>query len=191
VRPLLDFGRQELRAFLASRKIEWVDDPMNADPRFSRARLRAAWPQLIELGLGPQRLADAAQHLGRARAALETMTEAFLGRGTRFADGAAAVDSVRLRMLPREVGLRALAKLLSLVSGEEYRPRFESLERLFDAILGDALAGGATLHGCIVAPAPVRDQVFGSATVAILREPVRKLREPAAPPARKRNDRPR
>jgi tRNA(Ile)-lysidine synthase len=181
VRPLLEFAKSGLRDFLRFRKVEWSEDPMNGDPRFARSRLRAAWPQLEGLGLSPSRIADAARHLARARAALENMTESYLQRGTRPGeDGAIALDPLRLKMLPREVGLRALAAVLSRVSGEEYRPRFDSLERLFDSILGSSLAGGATLHGCIVAPAASREPVFGAATITVARESPRKVREPAA-----------
>jgi tRNA(Ile)-lysidine synthase len=186
VRPLLGFGKAELRDFLRSQRVEWSEDPMNSDPRFARARLRAAWPQLEELGLLPSRIADAARHLARARAALEEMTDSYLQRGTRAAeDGAIALDPLRLKMLPREVGLRALAATLSKVSGEEYRPRFDSLERLFDSLLSGTLAGGATLHGCIVAPAIAGGQVFGSATVTVSRESPRKVKEPAVAQRRK------
>ena len=185
VRPLLDVRRDELREFLKAQRVEWSDDPMNADPRFGRARVRAAWPALQQLGLLPERVAGAAKHLARARAALEAMTEDFLRRGARFDDNGASLDPLRLKMLPREVGLRALAAVLSRVSGEEYRPRFDSLERLFDAILSGSLAGRGTLHGCIVAPALQREQMFGSATLAISRETRGKMKEPAAPPPRR------
>lgn len=189
VRPLLDISKEELRAFLTSRQIAWTEDPMNADTRFSRARMRAAWPQLCELGLFPQRIADAARHLARARLALEELTNGFLHRGVRFGGGGAALDPLRLKMLPREVGLRALAAVLSRVSGEAYRPRFESLERLFDSIVSGLLDGGATLHGCIVAPAAAADRVFGSATLTIQREAPRKVKEPAAPSRRRSHSR--
>jgi len=184
VRPLLDISKGDLRAFLKARKVEWAEDPMNADVRFSRAKIRAAWPQLCELGLLPQRIADAARHLARARAALDEMTDGFLQRGMRFGEGGAMLDPLRLKMLPREVGLRALASVLSRVSGEEYRPRFESLERLFDSIFSGSVGAGSTLHGCIVAPATAADRVFGSATITIQREPPRKVKEPAAPSRR-------
>lgn len=186
VRPLLDFSREELRDYLRGRGVEWRDDPMNADLRFGRARIRAAWPTLEDLGLTPQRLSDAAHHLGRARAALEEMTDGFLQRGARFGEAGAWLDPLRLRMLPREVGLRALALLLAKVSGAEYRPRFDSLERLFDSIADGSLGGGATLHGCVVAPAPGAHQMFGSATIAIFPEPERKTREPGTPSPRTR-----
>ncbi|MBS0273519.1 MAG: tRNA lysidine(34) synthetase TilS [Proteobacteria bacterium] len=173
VRPLLDMARIPLRDFLRAKKQAWIEDPMNGDPRFARSKLRAAWPQLEALGLTAQRVSDAADHLGRAREALDDMTAALLERAARFDDGGALVDSVRLKMAPREVGLRALAAALSRVSGEIYRPRFGKLERLFDTIRDGSLGGGATLHGCIVAPAPRAAFAFGTGTLIVRREPGR------------------
>ena len=175
VRPLLDMARAPLRDFLRGKKQSWLEDPMNDDPRFARSRLRAAWPQLEALGLTAQRVSDAAEHLGRAREALDDMTAALLLRAARFDDGGALVDSVRLKMAPREVGLRALAAILSRVSGEAYRPRFGKLERLFDSVRDGSLGGGATLHGCIVAPASRLVSAFGSGTLTVVREPGREL----------------
>jgi tRNA(Ile)-lysidine synthase len=40
IRPLLDVRRREVLRYLARRSIPFVEDPSNADPRFSRARLR-------------------------------------------------------------------------------------------------------------------------------------------------------
>ena len=49
------------------------------------------------------------------------------------------------------------------------------LEHLFDRMAGSAkLGGGATLHGCRIAPAPVRHQVFGPKTLVIARESSRR-----------------
>jgi tRNA(Ile)-lysidine synthase len=170
VRPLLEFPRAGLRDYLKAKKQSWLEDPMNIDPRFARSRLRASWPQLEALGLTASRVADAAEHLGRAREALEGMTDALLARAAKFDADGALLDSVRLKMAPREVGLRALAAVLSRISGEAYRPRFGRLERLFDSIRDGTLAGGATLHGCIVAPAPRAVSAFGTGTLAVTRE---------------------
>jgi tRNA(Ile)-lysidine synthase len=170
VRPLLEFSGAALRDYLKTKKQNWLEDPMNADPRFARSRLRASWPQLEALGLTASRVADAADHLGRAREALEGMTEALLARAAKFDAEGVLLDSVRLKMAPREVGLRALAAVLSRISGEAYRPRFGRLERLFDSIRDGTLGGGATLHGCIVAPASRAVSAFGTGTLAVTRE---------------------
>jgi tRNA(Ile)-lysidine synthase len=170
VRPLMDIRREELRAYLKSRKENWVEDAMNADPRFGRARLRAAWPMLEEIGLSSARIASAARHLARAREALDHATENLLTRASRIVDGEALLDPARLAAAPREIGLRAFAWLLSRVSGQPYRPRFERLERLFDAICRGELLAARTLHGCRVAPAGKGEAAFGLHTVVISRE---------------------
>ena len=44
--------------------------------------------------------------------------------------------------------------MLMAVGGHAYRPRFESLERLFNRIAEGSFKGGATLHGCQISPVP-------------------------------------
>lgn len=41
LRPLLGLHRAEIRAFLRSAGVDWVEDPSNADLRFERVRIRA------------------------------------------------------------------------------------------------------------------------------------------------------
>ena len=173
VRPLLDVPRGRLRALLANRGIGWHDDEMNSDSRFARVRLRAAWPALEVAGLSAGRIADAANHLARARAALDHSTEMLLAAVSRFEDDHVLVDGAALAAAPREIGLRALARMLMQVSARDYRSRFERLEGLYDAICSDALAGGRTLLGCTVKPAPKRRQSFGPRTLLIGPEPRR------------------
>jgi tRNA(Ile)-lysidine synthase len=170
VRPLLECSRAALRAELARRGIAWTEDPMNADPRFARVRLRAAWPALEAAGLGPARIAGAAGHLARARAALEIVTADFLTAHARIETDAAYVDAAALAAAPREIGLRALASLLGTVSGAQYRPRFERLERLFEAILTGGVGKGRTLQGCRIGSAPKRHALFGASTLKIALE---------------------
>jgi tRNA(Ile)-lysidine synthase len=40
VRPLLEVTREEVRDYLRTRRLEWREDPSNADRRFARARIR-------------------------------------------------------------------------------------------------------------------------------------------------------
>jgi len=173
-RPLLGVGRSELRTFLAKQGLRWAEDPMNADPRFARARLRAAWPELEALGLTPLRIAGAARHLARAREALEASTARFLADHSHFEDGTMTLDGAALAALPRELGLRALAAALGRVSGAAYRPRFERLERLYDAAAAGTLTKGRTLLGCRIAPAVRPNARYGEATLCLMREPPRK-----------------
>ena len=173
VRPLLGITRADLRAFLKKQKLVWIEDPMNDDPRFARVRIRAAWPALEALGLTPQRIADAAAHLARARDALDEATAVLIASSCRFEGEAALVDTSALTTAPREIGLRALAAILGRVGHQPYRPRFERLERLFDSL---QTGKPATLHGCRIGPASAH---FGGKTLRIARENPRK--HPNAP----------
>jgi tRNA(Ile)-lysidine synthase len=171
VRPLLGVPRARLRALLAKQGVRWHEDAMNADPRFARVRLRAAWPALEAAGLSAERIADAAKHLARARAALDHNTVGLLAAASQIHENYVLVDAAALAAAPREIGLRALARVLMQVSARDYRPRFERLESLFDAICMGSFARGRTLHGCIVKPALKRHQCFGPATLMIGPEP--------------------
>ena len=157
-RPLLTFGRQALRDYLTALGQPWVDDPMNEDPGFDRVKIRKARAELAEAGLSSARIAAAASHLARAREALEVVTAAVLARAVRRpstkSEEGVLLESQVLAAAPREVGLRALAAVLMAVGGQAYRPRFESLERLYDRVAQGGFRGGATLHGCQVSPAP-------------------------------------
>jgi tRNA(Ile)-lysidine synthase len=166
MRPLLGASRVALRQFLTDKKQRWSEDPMNEDPRFARVRIRKAWPLLEEMGLGRERIADAAAHLARAREALEIMTEAVLLRACRAEGGVLLVEPAAIVAAPPEVGLRALARILMEVAGQDYRPRFARLERLY-GVLAEGLKAGVTLHGCRIGPAPRSRAVFGPGTLEV------------------------
>jgi hypothetical protein len=72
------------------------------------------------------------------------------------------------------VGLRALATTLMAVSGQAYRPRFESLERLLGQIADGTLGAGATLHGCHIRPAGKAGKDFGRLALWLTPESPRK-----------------
>ena len=171
-RPLLDIPRAALRDDLKARGQDWLEDPMNSETRFTRTRMRALLPAMAAAGLTSGRISQAAAHLARAREALELATAAVLARACRKEGAALLVDPEALAAEPREIGLRALAALLKSVSGEGYRPRFESLERLFDRMALGPVA--ATLHGCRIAPAPRARQAFGLKTLVITKESSRR-----------------
>lgn len=174
VRPLLNIPRSMLRNYLLSRKEPWLEDAMNTDPRFGRARLRAVWPALTAAGLTSVRIADACRHLARARDTLQEATGSLLARIARIEPHKAWVDGAELGSAPEEIGLRALADLLMHISGRVYRPRFARLEALLAAVRSGGLGGGRTLHGCRIRPFQRKDAVFGAGTISIGREAARR-----------------
>jgi tRNA(Ile)-lysidine synthase len=176
IRPLLAAGRSELREFLAGRGTDWLEDPMNADSRFARARVRELLPRLESAGVSTSRIAQAAAHLARAREALDEETRAFLERHSRFGTRSFLLDGRALKLIPREIGLRALSVSLMRVGEGQYRPRFERLEQLYDGLISGNFTPARTLSGCRVGLAAKAQQSFGPATLEIRREGPRKSR---------------
>ena len=174
LRPLLDLPRARLQATLTAAGQPWIADPSNRNPAYARVRLRQGAALLAAEGLTSARLAATAARLGRARAALEAMTAALLADSAWLDPrGFAWLDAARLRAAPAELGLRALAALLTTIGGAEQPPRLAALERLY-LRLPDGLGGGRTLGGCRLLP---RRQ-----GVLICREPAALAPPVAAPP---------
>ncbi len=152
LRPLLGVPKARLVATLSARGLSWIEDPTNRDPSQARARLRLLMPGLAREGLTPARLAAAAGHLGRARAALDLAVGRLLVRAVAVHPaGFARLETDALVAAPEEVGLRALARVLMTVGGAEYTPRMVRLQRLYGRIAAGP-ARGATLGGCRIVP---------------------------------------
>jgi len=75
LRPLLRSSRAQLQAYAEEHQLTWIEDPSNADPRFSRnylrhrvfPRLTERWPQAVA------NLARAAEHLSEAQGLLDEL----------------------------------------------------------------------------------------------------------------------
>jgi tRNA(Ile)-lysidine synthase len=174
LRPLLDIDRTELRNYLVRRGATWFEDPMNSDSKFARVRIRKLIPALAEAGISAGRIIRASRHLARARLALDASTRMFLAKHAEFGSAGSAVDGATLEGLPREIGLRVLSETLLRVGGGSYRPRFERLERLFDAVMKPDFKR-QTLKVCCVSRSPSTRACFGPKTIWITREKARRL----------------
>src|SRR5262249_39675868 len=131
-----------LLATLARAGIVWSEDPMNADPAFARARLRAAGAVLAREGLTPERMARLAERMARYQEAVAAAVET---ARIRLADPqrTGRFDGRALAALPEEVALRLLAGEIAAVPGctAAKPPRLHRREALWRD-LREAIAGG-------------------------------------------------
>jgi tRNA(Ile)-lysidine synthase len=153
-RPLLDITKARLIVTLRAAGIAYAEDPSNADPRFTRARLRKLMPVLADEGLTPSRLTHLARRVRRSEAALEAVVSwaaKRLGLGPDSRTIALGRDD--WCEMPAEIALRLLGRAVGSV-GDEGPVELGKLEALSDA-LAAALAGEAarfrrTLAGAMV-----------------------------------------
>jgi tRNA(Ile)-lysidine synthase len=150
-RPLLKVSKDRLVATTAAAKLQAVDDAMNSDPRFERARVRKLMPLLAGAGLDPSALAATALRLADAADAVDSAASSLLAE-TVEADAFAVawLDPERFRSWPLAVRLRGLTRILAAIGGSEYPPRHERLAMLQDAIIPRPARFKRTLAGTVI-----------------------------------------
>ncbi len=153
IRPLLDFPKSALRATLHAAGQDWIEDPSNHDRHYARVRMRTLYRHLIDEGMPPERLTATALHMQRARAAIDHYTDELLSQAAIISGaGIAWLDPSVLSAAPEEVGLRALARLVTAIGAQRYTPRLNRLENLYVWLCDQPGTGGRTLSGCQLLP---------------------------------------
>jgi tRNA(Ile)-lysidine synthase len=170
VRPLLGVTREEVREYLRARRLEWCEDPSNADRRFARARVRHdVLEALRELSPAVERtIAETAAQLREEAALLDAAVgDALdqLGRGPAISLAALREHPLALRRLVlRELAGRALSRreLDEILALGEHGSKSHDM--------GDGLRAVAeygtlrfTRTGAAAVPEPVRLTVPGRA----------------------------
>lgn len=148
-RPLLDVPKARLVATLTKARIAFATDPSNADPRFTRPRLRELMPQLAAEGCDARALVRLAARAARADEALELMAdgaEQFLDTLDAGA-GRPGVDARAFLALAAEIQIRLLLRALAR-HGNEGPAELGKVEALAET-LKQAAAGRAPPAGKI------------------------------------------
>jgi tRNA(Ile)-lysidine synthase len=97
LRPLLDFDREELRAYAEFHRLRWIEDPSNADPRYDRNFLRQQilpvlqqrWPGLTQV------LSRTAAHCAEDLSTLREISQALLDSVRSDQAGGLCVSKLR------------------------------------------------------------------------------------------------
>jgi tRNA(Ile)-lysidine synthase len=156
-RPFLAVPRARLAATAAAAGLVPHDDPMNADPRFERVRIRRLLPALAAAGLTAEVLAMTAARCADLAAGIDAAVDALVA-------GAVAVDAFAVVTVRRDafaaapapVRERLLVRLLRAIGGGGYPPRSERLAALDAALAApDACRLRRTLAGTVVEAGPV------------------------------------
>jgi tRNA(Ile)-lysidine synthase len=135
-RPLLDLPRAALLDYAREHRLDWIEDPSNADHRLDRARLRTAvLPRLRERWPALDRtLARSAAHCAEAAELLDGLADELLTR--LAADTPDALSISRLRAL--EAARQRLVLRRWLMRQGFLPPDQTHLQRIIDEVLGAA-----------------------------------------------------
>ena len=146
LRPLLDLPPARLRATLVAAGLGWAEDPSNADPAATRARLRSLRADRAGAGPATRALVAAAASAGGVRAAAETENAALLAaRAVLRPEGFALLD-------PAPLPPEALGALIRTIAGTTHPPRGRALAALAAAPRPATLGGVRLLPAGRLAP---------------------------------------
>lgn len=144
LRPLLGLRRHEIRELLSGAQLSWREDSSNADPRFTRNRVRAQLLPRIEALAG----AEGVEHLRRFAQAVEQLESDLSARTAHLAWSelpavsatrrredrtlGGTLSRARLHALPRALRRRALWRLL--LEATQEAPSRAQLDELVSAL---------------------------------------------------------
>ena len=160
LRPYLNTSREELRAYLRRNGIAWVEDPSNADDRFTRVKARKVMKALRPLGITVDRLSAVTRNLAIAQDSLRVAASEGAKQIARTSAGEIVIDRAALLALSQETARRILVGALRWVASSDYAPRAQAISRLEDAI---GRGKSSTLAGARI--------VVVGADIRITREP--------------------
>ena len=140
LRPLLGWRKAELAAIVERAGFTAADDPSNANPRFDRARIRAALAEAE--WLDPSAIARSAAHLEEAENALSWAVLREWEENVAEEDGAYIWEPASI---PRAMRIRVIEMGIAMMGGQDLRGG--AVARIADDLVG---GGRANLGGVLV-----------------------------------------
>lgn len=144
IRPLLTVSPEQLTETLNRWPHPYIDDPSNTNPRFSRIRWRRILPDLAEEGLTPEILQKTLVQF--------QALEDFLDKQVHLANQTCFDEPKKLNLqefiiLPPEIAIRILKKVIQKIGKAPYSLNYSSLQRLYTKLVNHGFKG-ATAGGC-------------------------------------------
>lgn len=146
-RPFLDVPKARLVATLKAAAIDFADDPSNANPAYTRPRLRALMPALASEGCDARNLSRLAARMARADAALERFADGAEGYLALHAPNQPGLDAAYFAGLPEEIRIRLLQRAINRVGheGPAELGKVETLATALDSAFEARKAGQGVL----------------------------------------------
>lgn len=148
VRPLLGTSRSDLRAYLSSCGISWVDDPSNDNMDFERVRVRQNQFSAAEQHqiLGVQSAAQLARETEAIAGAIFILDEEKFNFNTNFDEGRLSLNSA-----DGDGFEPALQSVMSKISRRSHFASSGTMKQILDFARTGRNSEKFTAHGCLLA----------------------------------------
>ena len=136
VRPLLEYSKKSLIAYLSEQKQTYINDRTNYNNKYDRSRIRKLSQQLIQEGLSKVRFKNVLQNLKNANNAINTAVSNYLEEQVKLNEKKIiSFRSKEFINLPEEIQHRVLVKLCRFAGKSNKVPRSRSIQELINSIV--------------------------------------------------------
>ena len=148
VRPLLEYSKKSLVAYLSEQKQVYINDRTNYNNKYDRSRIRKLSQQLINEGLSKVRFKNVLKNLKNANNAINTAVSNYLEEQVKLNEkNIISFRSKEFISLPEEIQHRVLVKLCRFAGKSNKVPRSRSVQELINSIVKEK-SFKRTLNSC-------------------------------------------
>ena len=148
VRPLLEYSKKSLIAYLSEQKQTYINDRTNYNNKYDRSRIRKLSQQLINEGLSKVRFKNVLKNLKNADNAINTAVSNYLEEQVKLNQKKIiSFKSQQFINLPEEIQHRVLVKLCRFAGKSNKVPRSRSVQELINSIVKEK-SFKRTLNSC-------------------------------------------
>ena len=136
VRPLLEYSKKSLVAYLSEQKQVYINDRTNYNNKYDRSRIRKLSQQLIHEGLSKVRFKNVLKNLKSADTAINNAVSNYLEEQVKLNQKKIlSFKSKEFIKLPEEIQHRVLVKLCRFAGKGNKVPRSRSVQELINSIV--------------------------------------------------------
>ena len=151
VRPFLEVSKKNLIKIAEASKLKWISDPTNLNSQFQRARIRKILPVLSREGIDPHHINLVIKRMESAKQALNDITTIHISSFVKnMSDISYSLSYECFSILPKEILLRILERLIMVSSGSIYPSRRTKLESILSWLEKGGGVSAKTLSGAII-----------------------------------------
>jgi tRNA(Ile)-lysidine synthase len=178
IRPLLNFEKNELKNFLQSQNIVWLEDKSNENEKFLRNKIRNFLASFPEKNVIQKRIAKAAAEITEIRDFFDKILLSEAKKILHFRpQGFFLLDQKKLQVTEEKIALKILALVLIEVSGKIYKPRLEKLKSFYRHLVTNDSIKPRNFYGCIASQYDSRYLIIDREKTAINLQNIEKFDE--------------
>ncbi|NRA74193.1 MAG: tRNA lysidine(34) synthetase TilS [Rickettsiales bacterium] len=145
IRPVLNFTKNELKNYLRTKNVVWIEDPSNKNEYFLRTKIRKLFSSsemktiFADEDLFLKRITTNIKNISRARGCIESIINEKEVELVEYYSDYLTINRFKFCKLHPEIAMNILSNCLIKISKEHiYKPRLNSLEKLYNFICSDS-----------------------------------------------------